>query len=77
MDEKVEDTSEESRKNHISYYRSLNRVIQELQNEMSNETNSTVRNHLKGRIDAMEKDKKRIKNMFPDMTEEELDDNTG
>lgn len=77
MDEKVEDTSEESRKNHISYYRSLNRVIQELQNEMSNETNSTVRNHLEGRIDAMEKDKKRIKNMFPDMTKEELDDNTG
>lgn len=77
MDEKVEDTSEESRKNHISYYRSLNRVIQKLQNELSNETNSTVRNHLEGRIDAMEKDKKRIKNMFPDMTKGELDDNTG
>ena len=72
MDEKIEDKSEESKKNHISYYRSLCNVILEIQNEMNSEANSTVKNHLSSRIEAMEKDKKRIRDMFPDITEEEL-----
>ncbi|NND87425.1 MAG: hypothetical protein HKM23_08945 [Nitrosopumilus sp.] len=77
MDENIEDKSEESRKNHISYYKSLSRVIQELKAEMNAESNSTIVSHLENRIDAMEKDKKRIREMFPDMTDGEIDDNSG
>ena len=76
MDTKEEDKSEESKKNHLIYYKSLTNVITDIQEEKSKETNLTVKNYLEKRIDAVEKDRQRIKEMFPDITEEEWDVNT-
>ena len=36
----------------------------------------TIKNHLDERIDAVEKDRKRIREMFPEITDEEWDVNT-
>ena len=71
MDVKEEDTSEESKKNHISYYKSLTKVITEIQEEKKQEREPAIISHLDNRIDAMEKDKKRIRDMFPDIKEED------
>ncbi len=71
MDVKEEDKSEESKKNHISYYKSLTKVISNIQEEMNLGVGPTMKNHLDERIDALEKDRKRIRDMFPDITEEE------
>lgn len=76
MDVKEEDTSEESKKNHISYYRSLTKVISDIQKEKDQEGEPAIKNHLDNRIEAMEKDKKRIREMFPDINEEEWDGHT-
>ena len=76
MDVKEEDKSEESKKNHISYYKSLTKVISNIQEEMSVRIDPTMKNHLDERIDALEKDRKRIRDMFPDITEEEWNGNT-
>ena len=76
MDIKDEDTSEESKKNHISYYRSLSKVISEIQEEKKQEGEPAIISHLDNRIEAMEKDKKRIRDMFPDIKEEDWDGNT-
>ncbi|HSG84115.1 MAG: hypothetical protein ACE5RQ_02005 [Nitrosopumilus sp.] len=76
MDVKEEDTSEESRKNHITYYRSLCKVISEIEEEKNQEGEPAIKTHLDNRIEAMEKDKKRIRDMFPDIKEEEWNGNT-
>ena len=76
MDVKKEDTSEESKKNHITYYKSLIKVISDLQKEKEQEGEPAIKSHLENRIDAMEKDKKRIRDMFPDIKEEEWDGHT-
>lgn len=76
MDVKEEDKSEESKQNHIKYYRSLNKVISEIKQEKNQEADPTIKNHLDERIDAMEKDKKRIREMFPDILEEEWNGNS-
>ena len=76
MDIKDEDTSEESKKNHIKYYKSLSKVISDIQKEKGEEADPTIIGHLDARIEAMEKDKKRIREMFPDIKEEEWDDDT-
>ena len=76
MDVKKEDTSEESKKNHILYYKSLCSVISEIQKEKEQEDEPAIKSHLDSRIDAIEKDKKRIREMFPDIKEEELDGHT-
>ena len=76
MDVKEEDTSEESKKNHIAYYKSLTKVIAEIQDEKGQEGEPAIISHLDNRIDAMEKDKKRIRDMFPDIKEEEWDGNS-
>ena len=76
MDVKEEDTSEESKKNHISYYKSLTKVISDIQKEKGQEGEPAIKSHLENRIDAMEKDKERIRDMFPDIKEEEWDGNT-
>ena len=76
MDIKDEDTSEESKKNHIKYYKSLSKVISDIQNEKEEETDPTIIRHLDARIEAMEKDKKRIREMFPNIKEEEWNDHT-
>jgi len=71
MDVKEEDKSDESKKNHIKYYRSLNKIISEIQNEMNTEKEDAIKEHLKKRIEAMEEDKKRITKMFPDILDGE------
>ncbi len=76
MDVKEEDKSEESKKNHRTYYKSLTKVILDIQEEKNRETDPTIKNHLDERIDAVEKDRKRIREMFPDITKEEWDVNT-
>jgi len=76
MDVKEDDKSEESEKNHIAYYKALTRVISNIQSEKKQETDPTIKNYLDKRIDAMEKDRKRIREMFPDTKEEEWDGNT-
>ena len=76
MDVKDEDKSEESKKNHISYYKSLTKVISEIQEEKKQEEEPAIISHLDNRIEAMKKDKKRIRDMFPDIKEEDWDDNT-
>ena len=76
MDEKIEDKSEESKQNHIIYYKSLTKIITNMEQEINNEGEPAVKEHLKSRIDAIEKDRKRIRDLFPDMSREELDDNT-
>jgi len=76
MDVKEEDKSEESKKNHLAYYKSLTKVISDIQEEKNREADPTIKNHLDKRIDAIEKDRKRIREMFPDITKEEWDVNT-
>jgi len=76
MDVKEEDKSEESKKNHLTYYKSLTKVISDFQEEKNQVTDPTIKNHLDERIDAVEKDRKRIREMFPDITNEEWDVNT-
>jgi uncharacterized protein YicC (UPF0701 family) len=75
MDIKDEDTSEESMKNHISYYKSLTQVISDIRKEKNQEGEPAVKSHLDNRIDSMEKDKQRIREMFPDVKEEEWNGN--
>ena len=76
VDVKEEDTSEESKKNHIIYYRSLCKVISEIEKEKDQEGEPAIKTHLDNRIEAMEKDKKRIRDMFPDIKEEEWNGHT-
>jgi len=70
MDVKEEDKSEESKKNHIIYYKSLINTISEIQKEMNSENEDAIKEHLRKRIEAMEKDKQRIQEMFPDISME-------
>ena len=67
MDEKEEDKSAESQRNHIKYYKSLVLTAASMQKELDSETDSSVISHLKNRIDALNKDKKRIEQMFPEL----------
>jgi len=76
MDVKDEDKSEESMKNHIIYYRSLNNTISEIKKEMSLEKEDAIKEHLRKRIEAMEIDQKRIREMFPNLSKENWDDYT-
>jgi|TARA_B110000438_G_scaffold791_1_gene774 uncharacterized protein YicC (UPF0701 family) len=76
MDEKKEDKSEESMKNHITYYRSLSKIIAGMKKEINEEGEPAIKEHLTSRIDAMEKDRKRIRDLFPSMKMEEWDGNT-
>ena len=76
MDVKDEDTSKESKENHILYYKSLTKVISDIQKEKNQEEEQAIKSHLDNRIDAMEKDRERIRKMFPDIKEEEWNGNT-
>ena len=76
MDEKKEDKSEESKKNHMTYYRSLTKIITNMKDEINQEGEPAVKEHLTSRIDAIEKDRKRIRDLFPNTKKEEWDDNT-
>lgn len=70
VDIKEEDKSEESKQNHIRYYRSLSKTIADIREEEKQENDPTIKSHLEKRIEAMEKDKIRIKEMFPDITDD-------
>ena len=61
MDEKNEDKSDESKRNHLKYYRSLVNTITNMQEEKSNEGENAKKEYLDKRIQAMEEDKKRIR----------------
>ena len=74
MDEKKEDKSEESMKNHMTYYRSLTKIITDMKNEITEEGEPAIKEHLTSRIDAMEKDRKRIRDLFPNIKIEEWND---
>ena len=76
MDEKKEDKSEKSKKNHIIYYRSLTKIITNMKNEINEAGEPAIKEHLISRIDAMEKDRNRIRNLFPNITNEEWNDHT-
>ena len=76
MDEKIEDKSEESKKKHMIYYRSLSKIITDMKAEMNQEGEPAIKEHLTSRIDAMDKDKQRIRDLFPDVKEEEWNGNT-
>ena len=71
MDVKKEDSSEESKKNHIAYYRSLTKTILDIKAEKEQEKELIIKEHLDKRIEAMENDKKRIREMFPEISDEE------
>ncbi len=73
MDIKEEDRSEESQRNHVTYYKSLARTISDVEEEKKREGDQVVRDHLDKRIEAMQRDKKRIRGMFPDVSEEQWD----
>ena len=45
-------------------------------NEIEQEGEPAIKEHLSSRIDAMEKDRKRIRDLFPNMKLEEWDANT-
>ncbi len=64
MDVKDEDKSEESKQNHIIYYNSLTKIIKNMENEIDDEGEPAVKEHLKSRIDAIEKDRQRIEICF-------------
>jgi hypothetical protein len=70
MNEKIEDRSEESKKNHITYYKLLNKTIENIQKEKLEETEPTIIKHLNSRIEAIILDKKRIRDMFPEINED-------
>ena len=76
MDEKIEDKSEDSKKNHLIYYRSLTKIITEMKNEINETGEPAIKEHLISRIDAMEKDRKRIRDLFPGIKYEKWDDHT-
>ncbi|QUC65338.1 hypothetical protein NsoK4_03590 [Nitrosopumilus sp. K4] len=74
MDDRREDTSEESFEKHLVYYKSLSKIIKDNQREIESEAEETIKNHLKERIKAMNLDKERIENMFPDKIKELRDE---
>ena len=76
MDEKIEDKSEDSKKNHLLYYRSLSKIITDIEIEMKQDGQPAIQEHLTKRIEAMEKDRKRIRDLFPDIKKEEWDGNS-
>ena len=76
MDEKIEDKSENSKKNHLTYYRSLSKIITDIETEMSQKGEPAIQEHLASRIEAIEKDRKRIRELFPDINKEEWNGNS-
>jgi uncharacterized protein YicC (UPF0701 family) len=59
----------------MTYYRSLGKIITDMENEMNQEGQPAIQEHLTSRIEAIEKDRKRIRELFPDIKKEEWDGN--
>ena len=76
MDQKKEDKSEKSKKKHMVYNRSLTKINTDMKKEINEEGEPAIKEHLTSRIDAMEKDRKRIRELFPGIKKEEWDDHT-
>ena len=74
MDEKEEDLSEESFQKHLEFYNKLNKKIKDIQKEIDDSGDEKIIKHLHERIDALELDKKRIKKMFKNATEDTWND---
>ena len=74
MDEKEEDLSEESFQKHLEFYNKLNKKIKDIQKEIDDSGDEKILKHLHERIDALELDKKRIKKMFKNATEDTWND---
>ena len=71
MDEKEEDRSEESLRRHLLFYEKLNQKISDIQKEIKITTDEKILKHLKERLEALDLDKARIRNLFP-----KIDDDT-
>ena len=74
MDEKEEDLSEESFQKHLEFYNKLNMKIKDIQKEIDDSGDEKIIKHLHERIEALELDKKRIKKMFKNATEDTWND---
>ena len=74
MDEKEEDKSEESFQKHLVFYQKLNETIMGIESEIKNTSDEKLLKHLKERIEAIDLDKKRIRNLFPHIDENIWDD---
>ena len=74
MDEKEEDLSEESFQKHLEFYNKLNKKIKDIQKEIDDSGDEKIIKHLHERIEALELDKKRIKKMFKNATEDTWND---
>ena len=74
MDEKEEDLSEESFQKHLEFYNKLNKKIKDIQKEIDDSGDEKILKHLHERINALELDKKRIKKMFKNATEDTWND---
>ena len=59
----------------MTYYRSLSKIITDIENEMNQEGQPAIQEHLTSRIEAIEKDRKRIRELFPEIKKEEWDGN--
>ena len=59
----------------MTYYRSQGKIITAMENEMNQEGQPAIQEHLTSRIEAIEKDRKRIRELFPDIKKEEWDGN--
>jgi len=73
VDEKEEDRSEESFQKHIEFYKKLEQKISDIQKEIQNSKEDVILKHLHERIDALELDKKRIRNIFKNKNEDVWD----
>lgn len=67
MDEKKEDKSEKSLREHLIFYRKLNNKINDMQNEIQISNDPKILEHLNERIKAIELDKTRIRKLFPNV----------
>ena len=70
MDEKEEDTSDESFQKHLEFYKKLNKKTLDIQKEISASEDEKILKHLRERIDAIELDKQRIKKMFKNASDD-------
>ena len=66
MDEKIEDKSQESLQRHLIFYKKLNRILKDLEKEISVKSDNEIFEHLEKRIKAINLDKERIRKLFPD-----------
>ncbi len=69
MDEKDEDKSDESFQKHLIFYQKLNETISGIQDEIKTTSDEKLVKHLNERIEAIELDKKRIRQLFLNIDE--------